>query len=81
MKTTIDIADSLLKEAREVAAKRHLTLRTLVEQGLRDILARQELKEEFKLRKASFKGKGLQNEFRGESWDKIREAAYEDHGG
>ena len=81
MKTTIDIADTLLKEARKVAAKKQLTLRALVEEGLRDVIAKQDSEGKFKLRKASFKGKGLRDEFRGESWNKIREAAYEDHGG
>lgn len=81
MKTTIDIADSLLKEAREIAAKKHLTLRSLVEQGLRNIIVESDSGEKFILRKASFKGNGIRAEFRGESWNEIREAAYEDHGG
>jgi hypothetical protein len=81
MKTTIDISDSLLKEARDLAVKRQITLRALVEQGLREIIAKQNSGKEFKLRKASFRGNGLQDEFRGESWQKIREAAYEGHGG
>ncbi|MBN1906914.1 MAG: type II toxin-antitoxin system VapB family antitoxin [Deltaproteobacteria bacterium] len=81
MKTTIDIADSLLKEAREIAAKKHLTLRSLVEQGLRNIIVESDSGEKFILRKASFKGNGIRDEFRCESWNKIREAAYEDHGG
>lgn len=81
MKITIDIADTLLKEAMAVAAKKHLTLQSLVEQGLRDIIAGSDSGEKFVLRKASFKGNGLRDEFRGESWNKIREVAYEDHGG
>lgn len=81
MKITIDIADAILKEARAVAAKKHLTLRSLVEQGLRDIIAGSDSGEKFILRKASFKGNGPRDEFRGENWNKIREAAYEGHGG
>ena len=34
----------------------------------------------FKLRRASFKGRGLQPEFQEVSWDKLRDAAYEDRG-
>ena len=81
MKTTIDISDSLLREAKKLSAKRQITLRSLVEQGLREIISRQKSDQKFKLRKASFRGNGLQNEFRGESWQKIRTAAYEGHGG
>jgi hypothetical protein len=35
MKTTLDIPDPLLREARTVAARERTTLRALVEQGLR----------------------------------------------
>jgi len=35
MKTTIDIADPLLDEARKLAAREGTTLRALVERGLR----------------------------------------------
>src|SRR5215218_5709383 len=39
MKTTLDISDPLLREARKVAARQGTTLRALVELGLRRILA------------------------------------------
>ena len=81
MKTTIDIPNSLLQEAKKLSALRQVTLRSLVEQGLREIIAREKAEQNFKLRKASFRGNGPKDEFRGESWQKIREAAYEGHGG
>jgi len=81
MKTTIDISDSLLQEAKKLSVQRRITLRSLVEQGLREIISKQKSDQNFKLRKAGFKGNGLQDEFRGEGWQKIRSAAYEGHGG
>jgi hypothetical protein len=81
MKTTIDISDSLLLEAKKLSAQRQITLRSLVEQGLREVIAKQKADQKFKLRKAGFRGNGLQDEFRGEGWQKIRATAYEGHGG
>jgi hypothetical protein len=81
MKTTIDISDSLLQEAKKVSREKRLTLRTLVEEGLREAIVRHTSKKRFELQKASFKGNGLQREFRGASWERFRAAAYEDHGG
>ncbi|MGH8117028.1 MAG: hypothetical protein ACREPJ_06955 [Rhodanobacteraceae bacterium] len=39
MKTTIDIADDLIKRARRIQARDDVTLRSLVEDGLREIIA------------------------------------------
>jgi hypothetical protein len=81
MKTTIDISDSLLQEAKDLAARRDITLRALFEQGLREVISKQKSTQKFTLRKASYRGRGLQEEFRGEGWQKIRATAYEGHGG
>lgn len=81
MKTTIDISDALLQEAKDLAARRNITLRALFEQGLREMISKQKAAKKFTLRKASFRGKGLKDEFRGEGWQKIRATAYEGHGG
>lgn len=80
MKTTIQIADSVLEEAREVAAREQTTLKELVEDGLRKIISERKKKDVFRLRKASFKGKGLQPQFAGASWEKLRAAVYEGRG-
>lgn len=80
MKTTIEIADPLFKEARKLAAREGVTLRTLVERGLDHVVRETKRAAPFKLRNAAFKGNGLQAEFRDASWEKIRDAAYEDHG-
>jgi hypothetical protein len=81
MKTTLEISDPLLEKARKLAAARGLTLRALVEQGLRQVVEDGPATEGFTLRDASFGGQGLQPHVRGLSWDRLREMAYEDHGG
>jgi len=81
MKTTIEISDALAQEAKQLAAREKTTLRALVEAGLRQILRDRRSKARFRLRKASFGGNGLQPQFRGADWQRIREAAYEEHGG
>lgn len=81
-KTTIDIPANLLSEAKEVAARDGTTLRALVESGLRTVIDRRQRGREarFRLRDASVGGNGLQPEFRGADWDRIRDAAYDDRG-
>ena len=37
MKTTIELSDALLAEARKIAAREGVTMRTLIEQGLRQL--------------------------------------------
>ena len=81
MKTTVDIPESLLRDAKRLAAQKHVTLRSLFEQGLRHVVSTQKSNPEFRLRKASYKGNGLQKEFLGQDWQEIRSAAYERHGG
>ena len=77
MKTTLNIADPLLREARHVAAREGTTLRALVEQGLRQVVAEKKRKRLFRLRKASFGGEGLRPELAGAGWERIRDLAYE----
>jgi len=81
MKTTIQIPDSLFEEARQVAHRERTTLKALVEQGLRRILSERKRRTGFRLRKATFKGKGLHPQVAGSSWDQIRELSYEGRGG
>jgi hypothetical protein len=40
MKTTIDIPDSLLRQAKRLAAQQEITFKELIESALRDKLAR-----------------------------------------
>lgn len=81
MKTTIDIPDTLLEEARKLATTEQTTLKALVSEGLRRILTERQKKQSFQLRRATFRGQGLQPRLSGASWEQIREVAYEGHGG
>jgi hypothetical protein len=80
MKTTIEIADALLKDAKRVASRDGVTLRTLVESGLRHELARRRRPAGFRLRRVAFDGKGLSKEARSLSWEELRELAYSRRG-
>jgi succinylarginine dihydrolase len=81
MKTTIEIADALFADAKRQAARRGVTMRTLVEQGLRQVLAEGHAKPvAFALRRATFKGRGLQAAVQDASWERLREMAYEGRG-
>ena len=81
MKTTVEIPDPLAEEAKAVARRERTTLRALIEAGLRQVVRDRQRGARFQLRDASFGGRGLQPDFRGGDWQRIREAAYEAHGG
>ena len=59
VKTTVDIAEAMLKEAKLIAAREGTTLKALVEEGLRHVIEeREQRKTGFRLRDASFRGGG-----------------------
>ena len=80
MKITIEIADPLLDEARVIAASHETTVQALVEEGLRRILVERRARRQFRLRKASFKGKGLHPGAESGSWEPIRDLTYTGRG-
>jgi len=80
MKTTIDISDALFDEARKVAARERTTLRAVVERALRLALKATPTTRTFKLKKASFRGKGLQPGVAEGDWERIRDLAYKGRG-
>jgi Arc/MetJ family transcription regulator len=81
MRTTIEISDALFADAKRQAARRGVTMRTLVEQGLRQVLAEGRGKTKvFALRRATFKGRGLQAGVDGASWERVWAMAYEGRG-
>jgi hypothetical protein len=76
VKTTVDITDSLLAQAKQLAAARSTTLRQIIEEGLRNVI---ETKQEqpFRLRDGSFGGQGM---LRKMTWDEIRDEIYQGRG-
>jgi antitoxin component of RelBE/YafQ-DinJ toxin-antitoxin module len=80
MKITMEISDALLREARKVAAREGITLSALMERGLHRVVAEATQGAPFRLRRASFKGNGLQPEVRHATWETIRDLAYEGRG-
>ncbi|MGB6206005.1 hypothetical protein [Mycobacterium sp.] len=77
MKTTVNLPDELLRAAQEVARRERTTLRELIESGLRAVLKQRSGDSPFVLADASVDGHGLHQDFRGASWEKIRDAIYE----
>jgi hypothetical protein len=61
MKTTIDLTDGLFNSAKALAGARQTTLRALVEEGLRRVLADAQAKAKpaFKLKDARVHGKKM----------------------
>lgn len=80
MKTTVEIPDALLDEARRLAAREGTTVRALVEEGLRRIIAERTSAPAFRLRRATFKGSGLNPALADAPWERIRDLAYEGRG-
>jgi len=77
MKTTVDLPESLLREAQRAAHEDKTTLKALLEAGLRARLAQRKEAEKFVLRDGSVAGKGRQKEFRNAGWEIIRDTIYE----
>lgn len=77
VKTTVEISDALLRQAKRVAANEGIPVRELIEQGLRHALALHERPRKSGFRQVVFHGSGLTPEFEKARWDKFREAAYQ----
>jgi cobalamin biosynthesis Mg chelatase CobN len=82
MKTTVEISTPLLNEAKAVATREKTTLRALVEEGLRESVARRKRRaRRFRLRDGSFRGTGVQEGIDLSDWEQTRALAYEGRGG
>jgi N-acyl-D-aspartate/D-glutamate deacylase len=81
MKTTLEISDDLFARTREVARREGMTLRGLVEEGLRAALARRERKAApYQWPDLSVDGEGLSPEISEGSWEAIRDRIYTGRG-
>ncbi len=76
MKTTVDIADSVLLRAKALAEASGTTLRRLIEEGLRKLLEEAEASQTREIEWVTFSGEGLHAEFRDKDWAGIRDAIY-----
>jgi len=78
MKTTVEIPDSLFREARAYADSKGIPFRQVIEEGLRVVLqAKRHRPKRFRLRDGSYGGQGLQADL---SWPEIRALIYQGRG-
>lgn len=80
MKTTIELPDALLQQARELARKEGTTLRRLLEEGLQRSLEARQREKPGPIEFPVYGGSGLTKEFEGAGWERIRDAIYRGHG-
>jgi hypothetical protein len=78
MKTTVELPDAMLRSVKKYAAAHGMTMREVLEIGLRHVLASERpASAPFRLKRCTFKGKGLAQE---ESWAGVRARIYEGRG-
>jgi hypothetical protein len=80
MKTTLEISDSILSKAKQLAREQNVTLRSLAEEGLRKVIEERAARPPHQINPVTFRGKGLSQEFQGATWQQFRDAAYDGHG-
>jgi hypothetical protein len=76
VKTTIDIADDLLKRSQQLAKREGSTLRAVMEEGLRLVLKDRRMPASRPFRFPTFGTGGRDAEFREADWEKIRTTIY-----
>ena len=81
MKTTIEIAPAILERGKRLAREEHVTLRALVEEGLRAAIVRRGKRRTYRLPDTSVAGRGLQPGVDLSNWEVVRSLVYEGRGG
>ena len=80
MKTTVELPDGLLRQAKRTAAAHRTTVKALIERGLRVAIAERAHASGFSLRKAAFRGDGLVAGRSLQDWAAIRDLVYSERG-
>ena len=80
MKTTVELPDALIREAKRVALRENTTVRALIERGLRSVVGGRGSADRFTLRRAAFKGDGLVAGRSLSDWETIRDLSYSERG-
>lgn len=76
MKTTLDVSDTLLLRAKRLSKRTGRPLRALVEEGLRQVLARSDQPHGYDLPDCSVGDPNGPNPLEHLSWQDLREAIY-----
>ena len=76
MKTTIDIHDELLTRAKQHAREKGCSLRSVVEEGLRQILSRPELRSRYQLADLSTGDPSAADPLEAFTWQDLRGMIY-----
>ena len=77
MKTTIEIHDELLRRAKQRAKKTGRTLRSVVEEGLREVLAKEPVKNTYRLPDMRVGDPNGENPLEKYTWAELRDIIYE----
>lgn len=79
-KTTVELSETLLRDAKKVALAERTTVKALIERGLRLVISERSRRRGFKLRQASFEGDGLVAGQSLRDWAAIRDQIYAERG-
>jgi len=80
MKTTVELPEELVKQARRIARQEGGSLRALVEEGLHRSLEARRNAARGELDFPSYGGSGLTEVFQDAPWRRIRDEIYREHG-
>ena len=80
MKTTVELPDGLVRDAKRLALRERTTVRALIERGLRSVVAGRAPAARFTLRPGGFRGDGLVAGRSLRDWETIRDLSYSERG-